>query len=203
MRIPILLTGVALGAITLIGNSTGAHGIPISSLMSTPTLLDSRPIAMQAATRYSSVYTSLTKCGSGMTKKEEREAEKNGSDIPTRCKGYGGYDVDVSYSACSSSFSLVKGEENISLGMQTINWTQKTVEWRLANGKPFAIIMRKYDYAGSEQCATDGKITGESLIVVGLKGYEIDETVDAKTPNANANAKARDLADKAYARVKS
>jgi hypothetical protein len=85
--------------------------------------------------------------------------------------------------------------------MQTINWTQKTVEWRLANGKPFALIMRKYAYAGSEQCATGGKITGESLIVVGLKGYEIDETVDAKTPNANA--KARDLADKAYARVQS
>jgi hypothetical protein len=61
--------------------------------------------------------------------------------------------------------------------------------------------MRKYAYAGSEQCATDGKITGESLIVVGLKGYEIDETVDAKTPNANS--KARDFADKAYARVKS
>jgi hypothetical protein len=194
MRISVLLTTIAFVLLSLAGRSNTSTSAAGSSVAP-------RPASAQAATQYSSVYTSLTKCGSGMTKKEEREAEKNGSDIPTRCKGYGGYDVDVSYSACSSSFSLVKGEENISLGMQTINWTQKTVEWRLANGKPFAIIMRKYDYAGSEQCATDGKITGEFLIVVGLKGYEIDETVDAKTPNANA--KARDLADKAYARVKS
>jgi hypothetical protein len=95
----------------------------------------------------------------------------------------------------------MKGDESISLGMQAINWTQKTVEWRMANGKPFAIIMREYEYAGNDQCATGGKITGESLIVRGLKGYEIDETVDAKTPNANL--KARELADKGYAKLRS
>ena len=154
-----------------------------------------------AATRFSSAYTTLTKCGSGMTKKEEREAEKNGSDIPSRCKGYGGYDVYISYSACASMFSLEKGDESISLGMQAVNWTQKTVEWRLANGKPFAVIMRVYDYAGDDLCTSNGKITGSSLVVTGLKGYEIDETVNAKTPNANV--KARELADKAYAKIKS
>jgi hypothetical protein len=156
----------------------------------------------QGPTRFSSVYTALTNCGSGMTKKEEREAEKHGSDIPTRCKGFGGYSVDISYSACSSSFSLVKGAESISLGMQAMNWKQKTVEWRLADGKPFAVIMRVYDYAGNDECATGGKITGESLIIKGLKGFEIDETVDVKaTPNPNPRA--RELADKGYARVKS
>ena len=193
MRIPALLTTIALVLLSLVGaqTPTSAAGSSVA-----PT-----PVSVQAATRFSSVYTALTKCGSGMTKKEEREAEKNGSDIPTVCKGYGGYNVDISYSACSSSFSLVRGEESISLGMQAINWTQKTVEWRLANGKPFAIIMRQYEYAGNAQCATDGKITSESLIVRGLKGYEIDETVDAKTPNANG--KARELADKRYARLKS
>ena len=150
--------------------------------------------------RFTSAYTALTKCGSGMTKKEEKEAEENGSDIPTRCKGYGGYSVYIYYSACSSNFSLEKGEENISLGMQAMDWKQKTVEWRLANGKPFAIILRVYEYAGNDQCATDGKITGESLMVKGLKGYEhIDETVSVKgTPNPNL--KARELADKGYAK---
>ena len=151
-----------------------------------------------SATRFSSAYTNLTKCGSGMTKKEEREAEKNGSDIPTRCKGYGGYDVYIYYSACASIFTLDKGDENISLGMQTVNWTQKTVEWRLANGKPFAVIMRVYDYAGDNLCESNGKTTGSSLIVKGLKGYELDETVDVKS-TPNPNAKARELADKAYA----
>jgi hypothetical protein len=155
----------------------------------------------QGATHFSSVYSPLTKCGSGMTKKEEREAEKHGSDIPSRCKGFGGYVVDISYSACASNFRLVKGDERISLGMQAVNWRQKTIEWRLADGKPFAVIMRVYEYAGNDLCATDGKVTRESLIVTGLKGFEIEETVDAKTPNANL--KARELADKAYAKIKS
>ena len=136
-----------------------------------------------------------------MTKKEEREAEKQGSDIPTRCKGYGGYDVYIYYSACASIFTLAKGDENISLAMQAVGWKQKTVEWRLANGKPFAVIMRVYDYAGNDLCTTDGKITGSSLIVKGLKGYEIDETVDAKS-TPNPNAKARELADAAYTKIK-
>jgi hypothetical protein len=156
----------------------------------------------QGPPRFSSVYSALTNCGSGMTRKEEREAEKHGSDIPTRCKGFGGYSVDVSYSACSSSFSLVKGEDSISLGMQAMRWKQKTVEWRLADGKPFAVIMRVYDYAGNDECATGGKITGESLIIRGLKGFEIDETVDVKS-TPNPNLKARELADKGYARTKS
>jgi len=152
-----------------------------------------------APTRFSSAYTTLTRCGSGMTKKEEKEAAQQGSDIPTRCKGYGGYDVYIYYSACSSIFTLDKGDESISLGMQAINWKQKIVEWRMANGKPFAVIMRVYDYAGDDLCASNGKITGSSLIVKGLKGYDIDETVDAKSM-PNPNAKARELADQAYAK---
>jgi len=64
------------------------------------------------------------------------------------------------------------------------------------------VIMRVYDYAGDEQCATGGKITGESLVVTGLKGYEIHETVDVKS-TPNANLKARELADKAYLKTKS
>jgi hypothetical protein len=156
----------------------------------------------QATPKFSSSYTPLTKCGSGMTKKEEREAEKHGSDIPTVCKGPGGYNLDISYSACSSSFSITKGEDNISLGMQSVDWKQKTAEWRLADGKPFAVIIRMYEYGGNDQCSTAGKITGESLVVKGLKGFEhIDETVKAGTPNANV--KARELADKGYLKPKS
>ena len=68
----------------------------------------------------------------------------------------------------------------------------------MANGKPFAVIMRVADYA--ETTDTDayfGKKTGEKLIVRGLKGFEnIDFEVDAKTPNANV--KAREMADNGY-----
>lgn len=191
MRSPIVLTAIIVGGVLLMASTSTISG----QRFVTP---DSA--AAQDATRFSSAYTALTNCGSGMTKKEEREAEKNGSDIPSRCKGLAGYVVDIDYSACSSNFSLVKGDENIALGMQAVGYKQKTVEWRLANGKPFAVIMRRYTYAGNDLCATGGKITGESLTITGLKGFEISETVDAKTPNANL--KARELADKAYAKSK-
>jgi len=149
---------------------------------------------------FSSRYTTLTNCGSGMTKKGEREAEKIGSDIPSKCRGLGGYDVFISYSACASSFTIRRGEEDISLGMQPVNWKQKTIEWRLADGKPFAVIIRMYDY-GDDLCNGDNKLKGESLIVHGLKGFEqIEGSVDARA--ANANLKARELADKGYAKPK-
>lgn len=149
---------------------------------------------------FSSRYTTLTNCGSGLSKKEEREAEKTGSDIPSKCRGLGGYDVYISYSACASQFSLTRGEEDISLGMQPVNWKQKQVEWRLADGKPFAVIIRMYDY-GDDLCNGDHKLKGESLMVQGLKGFEqIEGSIDARAPNANL--KARELADKGYARPK-
>jgi hypothetical protein len=159
-------------------------------------------VTVQAPTRFSSTYTALTKCGSGMTKKEEKEAEEHGSDIPTRCKGPGGYDIFIGYSACTSDISVLKGEERIPLAIQAVNWKQKTVEWRMVQSKgrakPFAIIMRVYEYGGDDQCAAGGKITGEFLVVKGLKGYEhIDGRVDVKaTPNPNL--KAREIADKGY-----
>ena len=188
MRISLPLTILAITGVCLAGTTTRIV-VPNSS----------RPMvaAIQSAPRFSSAYTNLTKCGSGLTKAEEKEAEEHGSDIPTRCKGLAGYDVYVYYSACTSEFSLEKGEQRISLATQAVSWKQKVVEWRLANEKPFAIIMRAYDYAGNELCATGGRVTNESLIVKGLKGYEhIDGKIDAKT--TDANVKARELADAGY-----
>ncbi len=158
------------------------------------------------APRFSSRYTSLTGrgCGSGMTKKEEREAEKHGSDTPTRCKGPGGYDINIYYSACTSEIQAVKGENSTPLASQAVNWKQKTVEWRLAQATPgarpvpFAVILRVYEYAGDDLCATNGRVTGEFLVVKGLDGFaHIDKKIDVKkTPNANLQA--RQLADKKY-----
>jgi hypothetical protein len=192
----IFLSSLVLAGLALV--------VSTASTSSAPKLLPSETDpATLAATRFSSAYTPLTKCGSGLTKKEEREAAQQGSDIPTRCKGYGGYDVYIYYSACASILTIDKGEENIPLGMQALSWTQKTVEWRLANGKPFAVIIRMYDYANKDLCTTSGsKIKGSSLLIKGLKGYDIDETVDTKS-TPNANVKARELADAAYAKIKS
>jgi hypothetical protein len=221
MKKRVLLPTIALVVLSLIGNRTLSAAKKFVPLLSEPPALPlSRwerdrvraqslaggPSALlltqsqQTRTRFSSRYTALTKCGSGMTRKEEKEAEEHGSDIPTRCKGFGGYDVYIYYSACSSIISLDRGEEVTPLATQAVDWKQKTVEWRMANGKPFAVIMRVYEYAGDDQCATS-RIIGESLIIKGLKGYEhIDATVTKGTPNPNL--KARQLADKGYAQAK-
>ncbi len=193
IRLLVLLTTTALLLLSL-GSASGRLSAPPPAHPESPT--------GQGATRFSSAYTSLTKCGSGMTKKEEKEAEAQGSDIPSHCQGPDGYYLDVSYSACSSSFEVVKGETRINVAMQTVGFPQKTVEWRLANGKPFAVILRVYEYSGNDQCATSGKIIGSSLAVKGLKGYEqIDEEVDAKA-KPSPNVKAREVADKGYAQAK-
>ena len=163
-----------------------------------PMAVELQSVRAQSGMWFSSRYTALTKCGSGMTRKEERAAEAQGSDIPTRCKGYGGYDVFIGYSACTSEIAVLKGDERIPLATQAVDWKQKNVEWRVASGKPFAIIMRVYKYSGDDPCAPGRKIIGESLIVKGLKGYEnIDETIDVKS-TPNPNLKARAIADKGY-----
>jgi hypothetical protein len=195
MKTPALLTAFVLVTLAVVASAVATS----SRTFVAPATAN----PAEVATVFSSRYTALTNCGSGMTKKEEREAEEHGTDIPTRCKGAGGYDIYVSYSACTSEFSAEKGEESIPFATQSVGWKQKTVEWRMANGKPFAVIMRAYEYAPNEYCAIGDKITGEFLIVKGLKGYEqIDEKVSVKgTPNPNA--KARAIADKGYAQPKS
>ncbi len=214
MRITFLLTAITLVGFSLAGGNRAATPVEanlVGPRSATPPAASTLPalqsVTRPGATRFSSAYTALTKCGSGMTKKEEQEAEEHGSDIPTRCKGFGGYDVYVTYSACTSYFSLERGEERIALATQAVDWKQKTVEWRMAhvNGKakPFAVIMRVYEHAGDQHCSTGGKITSESLMIKGLKGFEhIDEEVKVKgTPNPNA--KARQLADQGYAKTRS
>ena len=178
-----------------------------SSMSSTKVVVArSETVTVQTTPRFSSRYTRLTGrgCGSGMTKKEEREAEKHGSDIPTRCKGPGGYDIFITYSACNSYIGAEKGSDSIPLASQSVAWKQQTVEWRMAqastNAKtvPFAVIMREYEYAGDDHCATGGKVTAEFLIVKGLDGFEhIDEKIDLRKTR-NPNLKARQIADKKY-----
>jgi len=211
MRILILLISITLLVLSLAGknNSSTSAGrlvLPLpAEFRSVARGTGVRPVkdVPQSTTQFSSAYTPLTKCGSGMTKKEEKEAEEHGTDLPTRCKGLGGYDVYISYSACSSNISVEKGETSMPLAMQALSFKQKTVEWRLANGKPFAVILRVYEYGGNDLCTTGGKVTSESLIVKGLKGYEhIDEEVKVKG-TTDPNLKARELADKGYAKGKS
>ncbi len=131
--------------------------------------------------KFTSVYTDLSKqCKAAF--KEVGE----GQDMPLNCKGYGGYKISIGYSAMYAHVvaETLDGKNNIPLTTTQINYDMqkgRKIEWRLANGRPFAVILRVED----------------KLLVKGLRGYEkIDYDVDAKTPNANQQA--RDLADKGY-----
>jgi hypothetical protein len=151
-------------------------------------------------TTFTSTYTSL----GGATCKFSRGGE--GQDGFSLCKGPGGYQVRVYSSATMTHIvAELKGADdtfqlaNVSLGF---NQSKSKVEWRLANGKPFAAILRVPTYADPPDGAGGvGKKTGEELVVVGLKGHEgISTKIDAKT--ANANVKARENADSGYSAKK-
>ena len=161
--------------------------------------------------KFTSVYTDLDKdCKDAWVGKDKKEALSRGQDIPQTCKGFGGYTPYISYSAIESYLSLRKGDDENSFvsvrpnDSKFIEQPGGKLEWRLANGKPFAVIVRfahfKSDYEGDAPFDTKNK-TGESLVVKGLQGFEkIDFELDAKTPNANQ--KARDLADAEFGKGK-
>jgi hypothetical protein len=154
------------------------------------------------APKFSSAYTDLkSQC------KAIGESDMEGEDTPLRCEGFGGYEIRIDFSAASSHLRLqTKGggaEDSVELAQQPLDYDSKRkIEWRLADGKPFAVILRvdkpKDGLDPSEVWRPENK-AGESLLVKGLKGHErIDFEVAANTPNANE--KARELADGAYAK---
>jgi hypothetical protein len=147
-------------------------------------------------TVFTSLYTSL---GRGC---QEFDGE-NGSDGFSICRGPGRYQVRVYYSAAATHINAeIRGkDDNFPLAMLSLDFDQRKarVEWRLANGKPFAAILRVPTYGeptGDDQYF--GKVIGEALTVRGLKGFSnIDASINAKRPRANAEARA--VADNAYA----
>ncbi len=125
-----------------------------------------------------------------------------GTDEASDCRGAGGYRIHVGAAAAALFITAQTPDKKdyIPLATQNFDFDEKNtkIEWRIANGKPFAVILRVGVYAEPTGVGEYfGKKTGEKLIVKGLKGFEnIDFEVDAKTPNANV--KARELADNGY-----
>lgn len=156
-----------------------------------------------AEVRFSSIFTDLTKdCENAFTEVGE------GQDMPLKCKGYGGYYIYISYSAFASHITIntINGNDSIDLATESLNYSDKKgnkIEWRLANGKPFAVILKISKYNEKVQDLGENPYhkkykTGESLIIKGLKGYEhIDFEVNFKD-TTDAITKARKLADRAY-----
>ncbi|CAN5513832.1 hypothetical protein BH10ACI2_BH10ACI2_15570 [soil metagenome] len=146
------------------------------------------------APKFTSVYTSLkTACRS--------YAGSNGSDGYSICKGPGGYQVRVYYSAATTQINAeLKGKDNsfpIATAALDLKWERSKLEWRLANGKPFAVIMRIDKYGNAADGEYVGKVVGQELVVTGLLGFEnLKTSIDAKTTGANDLA--REAADSEY-----
>jgi hypothetical protein len=180
-------------------SSTNAANAPTQSHPGSNGQMPSNQASPTAAgTKFTSAYTDLkTQCKAAAKAGE-------GHDTPLRCDGYGGYEVRIDFSAASSHFRVQpagdRSDEAIELAAQPVGYdVKRKIEWRLADGKPFAIIFRVDKSKGTEPTEMwwPANKTGEALMVKGLKGYErINTEVNAKDPNANE--KAREVADNAY-----
>ena len=146
--------------------------------------------------KFSSVYMSL---GTGC----KVLRGKNGTDDAKLCAGPGGYQVRVFSTATTTEIVAERkgGDDTYHVATVSLafNESKSKLEWRLADGRPFAAILRVPTYADNNGEGGVGKVTGEQLVVVGLRGHEdLSTSVDAKSPDANT--KAREAADKGYSK---
>ena len=141
-------------------------------------------IAAEGGTKFTSVYTDTTK-------------DCKGKEPVFTCKGYGGYRLVMDVGGAFQTARIESTKSDYSLPVaerQSVGWNPK-IEWRMADGKPFAVIVRVD--VNVENSTDAPKKIGEQLIVKGLKSFEtIDAGVDAKL--AKANEKAREIADKGF-----
>src|SRR4051812_8158099 len=91
------------------------------------------------AARFTSAYTDLnTQCRAAVKKVGE------GQDMPLRCKGYGGYTIYINFSAANAWLAAEKaGKESVALTSTQLSYDRekgRKIEWRMANGRPFAVI---------------------------------------------------------------
>lgn len=154
----------------------------------------------------------FTSAYSGINKNCERTIENTdaGRRQPASqtCDGVGEYRLRKSFGAVAAEISVVNSKDgNFTLPLEKTGdclpaYGDK-VEWRLADHKPFAVILKVACYkleppADGYSYYADENRRGEFLIVRGLKGYErISYEVDVKSA-ANPEDEARRLADQNY-----
>ncbi len=67
-----------------------------------------------------------------------------GQDNALRCRGTGGYRLFIYFSAESAVLSVENAQQTLVFesGLTLTNYQRGKVEWRIADGRPFAIIAR-------------------------------------------------------------
>lgn len=157
----------------------------------------------QAQSKFTSVYTDMKKDCKII--REPTSAQHESGDPASECKGFGGYRIFISHSAQAAGLSvenLKNPNENVFLGSDYGAYGDRNekIEWRLRDGKPFAVIARfgKYKTGANDENPFDfNNRTGSTIVVKGLRGFEhIDFAIDGAT--VKANEKARQTADRAF-----
>ncbi len=181
------------------------HILPVMIVLAAalPGLLLS-PCRTSAQPQFSSGFTHLHRdCRNAL------RGEGEGEDIPLKCKGVGRYYVFVYYSAHASHIAIkTTGREDFvyvtPAPFDFAGQKDSVIEWRLADGKPFAVIVKVARYnvdkaqaKGDNPFQPQYKI-GDFVLVKGLFGFEpINYSLNTKT-TPDALARARQLADAAY-----
>ncbi len=144
-------------------------------------------------TKFTSFYTDLkTDCRS--------EESDEGGHVSTFCKGAGNYHIHYFDSATTLEFyaETLDREKSIHLASQSLNYPEQNskIEWRIADGKPFAVIMPVYEYKTKDGLIDyPAEIINEKTIVKGLDGFERINNTEKGTGAIN---RIRDLADREY-----
>ncbi len=137
--------------------------------------------------RFESGYTDLAKdCRAAFDQKEVEE----GQDMPQRCRGPAGATLYIYFSA-EESFLQVEtaaGTSQLEEALRLSDYDRGKVEWRMADGVPFAIIVRTRKAEGR----------AETLEVRGVGTHRTIVGSVRVAGRANANIEARSLADRGY-----
>lgn len=154
--------------------------------------------------KFSSVFTKLDFKSCKLMWKRESDTD----EIPLICKGYKGYKVYVPEHGVLPPISIGReiSTDMDSWDASTLPWftanqagNGQVIEWRLADGEPFACIVRaEYD---KQIFFPDEKGRENSLVIKNLNGFApINLSVDA-LKNKHANREARRLADAAFRKL--
>ena len=113
-----------------------------------------------------------------------------GQDNALRCRGASNYRLFIYFSAESAVMSVENAQETLVFesGLTLSDYQRGKVEWRIADGRPFAIIARIKN--------SDKRV--EMLEIRGIDSYRAIRGSVAVAGNKRANAEARTLAEQAY-----
>jgi len=163
------------------GSSTTAKYRPAARILSIEVVGERTPMDGDDDVNFTSTYTNLH---SGCTSAGGEE----GGHVSTFCKGPTGYQVHFFDAATVYQLNVADEKRDFEEPIATFGLdklkTAKALEWRLADGNPFAAI---FTHPGS------GKV-----FVRGLKGFE---RIKLEEDGKGAVARARSMADDMYADI--